>query len=300
MDKSVVIMAAGMGSRYGGLKQLDQIGPSGETIIEYSVYDAIRAGFNKVVFIIRKDIEEPFKAQIGSKFVEDVQVEYVFQELEDIPEGFSVPTERAKPWGTGHAMLTALPVVSEPFIVINADDFYGADAFLKAADYLDQVKPGELGAALIGFFLKNTLSDHGTVSRGICTASAEGTLIDVVETHGIHKNSDGIVLADDREGLSKDDVVSMNMWAFSPSIFDWTLKYFKRFLTEKGTELKSEFYIPLIVNTLIQEEALGVQVLETASEWFGVTYQEDKPEVVTQVATYVEKGLYPTNLWGGK
>lgn len=300
MDKTVVIMAAGMGTRYGGLKQLDQIGPAGETIIDYSVYDALRAGFTKVVFIIRKDIEAPFKEQIGSKFAHKVDVRYVFQELSDIPAGFTPPEERTKPWGTGHAMLTAAPVVSEPFIVINADDFYGADAFKKAADYLDGVRPGELKAALVGFLLKNTLSDHGSVARGVCSANGDGLLDDVEEILGIHRNEEGILVADNREGLKDDDIVSMNMWAFSPAIFDHTLAYFKRFLTEKREDPKAEFYIPLVVNTLIQEKNLGVKVLETGSEWYGVTYREDKPEVEASVGRYVEEGLYPSDLWGAK
>jgi hypothetical protein len=298
MDKTMVVMAAGMGSRYGGLKQLDQIGPSGETIIDYSVYDALRAGFNKVVFVIRRDIEEAFKEQVGSRFADKVEVRYVYQALEDLPEGFSVPEGRTKPWGTGHAMLTAAAETAEPFIILNADDFYGADAFRTAAAFLDTVKPGELKAALVGFLLKNTLSENGSVARGICGADGNGMLTDVEEILGIQRDRGGKLIADNRDNLREDDLVSMNMWAFSPAVFDYTLTYFERFLTERARDPKAEFYIPTAVNILIKEESAGVKVLETSSEWFGVTYREDKPAVAASIAAYVEKGLYPSDLWG--
>ncbi len=297
MDKTVVIMAAGMGSRYGGLKQLDQVGPSGETIIDYSVYDAIQAGFTKIVFIIREDFADVFKQKIGSMFEGRITVEYVYQKLSDIPEGFSVPEERSKPWGTGHAMLTAAPVTSDPFIIINADDFYGRDSFIKTAEYLDKAEAGEMSAALCGFYLKNTLSVNGTVSRGVCSTNENSKLVDVEETHGICRADDGGIISDKMSDLSDNTIVSMNMWAFSPTIFKYAEEYFKRFLKNHGTELKSEFYIPLIVNTLITEESLEVSVLETDSEWHGVTYKEDKPEIVAAIGKMVEAGIYPSSLW---
>ncbi len=297
MDKTVVIMAAGMGSRYGGLKQLDQVGPSGETIIDYSVFDAIRAGFSKVVFIIRRDIEEPFKEQIGARYTGRVRVEYVFQELSDIPAGFSVPEGRTKPWGTAHAMLTAASSVREPFIIINADDFYGKDAFARAAEYLDRVDPKQLNAALVGFLLKNTLSDHGTVSRGVCAADENGVLVDVEENHGIERNEDGIMISDTRDSLGEDTIVSMNMWAFTPPVFEYARRSFIRFLKESGTRSDSEIYIPMVVNELIQAESLQVKVLETSAEWFGVTYRDDKPAVVAAIEGLVAEGSYPKALW---
>ena len=298
MDKTLIILAAGMGTRYGGLKQLDRVGPSGESIIDYSVYDALRAGFNKAVIVIRKDIEEPFKRQIGEKFADRMQVDYVFQNLTDIPQGFTLPAERTKPWGTGHAMLTAGPAVSEPFIIINADDFYGFTAFAKAAEYLNGLNPKELKAALVGFRLKNTLSPHGSVARGVCRVNQGGTLEHVEEVLGIRRDKTGKLISHNRRGLRDNDLVSMNMWAFTPAVFDYTLTYFKRFLHEQRDDSKGEFYIPLAVNNLIQEEALGVKALETDSQWYGVTYREDKVEVEAAISRYVCEGLYPDKLWG--
>ena len=297
MDKTVLIMAAGMGSRYGGLKQLDHIGPNGETIIDYSVFDALRAGFNKIVFIIRKDIEEEFKRVIGSGFSDRITVEYALQELSNIPEKFSVPGGRSKPWGTGHAMLCARDLIHEPFTVINADDFYGYNAFLKAASYLDGINPSELNAALVGFQLKNTLSENGSVARGICTADDSGNLLDIEEILEIHRRDDGKLISANREGLQEDDLVSMNMWAFSPEIFNSTRKYFISFLEKHSNEPKSEFYIPLVVNSLIQEEKLAVKVLKTDTAWFGVTYKEDKPEVIKKINKLIRDKQYPLQLW---
>ncbi|MDC7125843.1 MAG: sugar phosphate nucleotidyltransferase [Spirochaetales bacterium] len=297
MQKTVVIMAAGMGSRYGGLKQLDEVGPSGETIIDYSVYDAIKAGFKKIVFIIREDFDQIFRDKVGSKFENKVNVEYVHQRLENLPEGFSVPDGREKPWGTGHAMLSAASATTDPFIIINADDFYGIDAFKKASDYLDKINSNELKAALCGFYLKNTLSSNGTVSRGICTSNALNELADIEETHGICRSESGKIISDTKNDLTDNTIVSMNMWVFSPVVFNFAESYFKDFLKERGKELKSEFYIPTVVNNLINEEQLGIYVLETASEWYGVTYKEDKPEIVKAIASQVENGSYPANLW---
>ena len=297
MEKTVVIMAAGMGTRYGGLKQLDQVGPSGESIIDYSVFDAVRAGFSRIVFIIREEFADLFKNKISLKFKNRVQIEYVYQNLNDIPEEFTVPEGRMKPWGTGHAMLAAASVTAGPFIIINADDFYGGDAFLKTSEYLDTVKHGELKAALCGFHLKNTLSDNGSVSRGICKANSDSELVDIEEVHGIKRGQNFALVSDTRTDLTDDTIVSMNMWAFSDEIFRYADEYFRRFLRIHGNEIKAEYYIPLIVNTLIEEEFLRVKVLKTDSEWYGITYKEDKPVIVEAIASMVETGKYPFRLW---
>ncbi len=297
MEKTLIVMAAGMGSRYGGLKQLDIIGPSGETIIDYSVYDAIRAGFTKIIFVLRRDIEEEFRQRVGSRFEDRVKVVYVFQELEDLPGEFSVPEGRTKPWGTGQAMLSAADAVTEPYLIINADDFYGADAFGRAAAYLDGCHPEELEAGLVGFRLKNTLSEHGTVARGVCRADDRGVLLDVEEILEIRRDEEGRYSSANRDGLADDDLVSMNMWLFTPEVMDYARSCFTAFLKEKGSELKSEFYIPLIVNTMIEREGVPVQLLETESRWFGVTYREDKPAVEAELAALIEQGCYPRSLW---
>ena len=298
MDKTLIVMAAGMGTRYGGLKQLDVIGPSGETIIDYSVYDAVRAGFNKVVFVLRRDILDEFKQRIASRFENKVTVECVIQDLHDLPDGFKVPDGRSKPWGTGQAMLSSADVVNEPYLIINADDFYGADAFAKAAAYLDGCDPCALEAALVGFRLKNTLSENGSVARGVCRADDEGILLDVEEILEISRNEQGVYSAANREGLADEDLVSMNMWLFTPAVMDRARTYFSEFLKEKGTEMKSEFYIPLIVNTMIERENTRVKVLDTDSRWFGVTYKEDKPAVEAAVADLIARKQYPGSLWG--
>ena len=296
MEKTLVVLAAGMGTRYGGLKQLDQVGPSDETIIDYSVYDAIRAGFTKVVFIIRKDIEEAFKTELSSKYSGSIKVEHVFQEISDIPDGFTVPEERKKPWGTGHAMLTAKDAVSGPFLVINADDFYGNDSYRIASEYLESFDNKKIDAALVGFYVQNTLSDYGTVSRGLCKADDHQNLTFVEEIHGIHQKG-GAIESDSEHLLSGMDIVSMNMWLFSNPVFEIAWKYFSRFLNEAISSPKTEFYIPLIVNNLIAEEKIRVKVLETDSDWFGVTYKEDKPTVIAKIAELVQKGVYPEKLW---
>ncbi len=300
MKKTLIIMAAGMGSRYGGLKQLDIIGPSGETIIDYSVYDAIKTGFDKIVFIIRKDIEQEFRSKIGSHFSGRIQVEYVLQGLDKLPEGFTPPENRQKPWGTGHAMLCAAPVVDENFLIINADDFYGRDAFARAAAYLDSIPAGKMEAGLVGFYLKNTLSENGTVARGICEADASGNLSGVEETLEIERRSDGSYSCHSGRELKDSDLVSMNMWAFSPAVFEYTEDYFVEFLKERAVEEKSEFYIPLVVNTLIERENTAVKVLDTDSVWYGVTYKEDKDAVSAAVRSMVAAGAYPEKLWKGE
>lgn len=299
MKKTLVIMAAGMGSRYGGLKQLDVIGPSGETILDYSVYDALKAGFSKVVFILRKEIEQEFRDKVVSRFAHKVDVRCVLQSLDDLPEGFSVPEGRTKPWGTGQAMLCAKDVVDEPFLIINADDFYGADAFQQASAYLDSMNPGELAAGLVGFYLKNTLSENGSVARGICQADGQGILVDVEEVLEIQQNKDGTISSKNRKGLSPEDLVSMNMWAFSPEVFAYTQERFHHFLKESGKEEKSEFFIPLVVNAMIHEKGTSVKVLETTSRWFGVTYKEDKPAVMASLRELIDKNIYPESLWDG-
>jgi len=300
---SLLILAAGMGSRYGGLKQLDAMGPAGEVVLDYSVYDAIRAGFGKVVFVIRRDFEELFRTQIGSKFEGCIAVEYAFQDINDLPAGFSVPEGRTKPWGTAHALLSAADVVNEPFLMINADDFYGQDAYRKIAADLVQPRPddGRSHWSMVGFYLKNTLSDHGSVSRGVCTRDAGGMLATVLEMTKIFKHGDG---AENREvegapvPLTGDEVVSMNFFGFTPDIFPHLRKAFMSFLEKRGAELKSECYVPAEVDALIHAGKAEVRVLETSGKWFGVTYPEDKAEVVASIRRLIDAGEYPPSLWG--
>jgi NDP-sugar pyrophosphorylase family protein len=303
MKPTLLILAAGMGSRYGGLKQLDAMGPSGEVVLDYSVYDAIRAGFGKVVFVIRRDFEELFRTQIGSKFEGRITVDYAFQDLNDLPEGFSVPEGRTKPWGTAHALLSAANVVNEPFLMINADDFYGQDAYKKIAADLVQPRPndGKSHWSMVGFYLKNTLSDHGSVSRGVCTRDANGMLTTVLEMTKIFKHGNA---AENREvegayvPLTGDEVVSMNFFGFTPDIFPHLRKAFAEFLSKRGTELKSECYVPAEVDALISAGKAEVRVLETTGKWFGVTYPEDKAEVVASIRKLIDAGEYPQSLWG--
>jgi dTDP-glucose pyrophosphorylase len=290
-------MAAGMGSRYGGLKQIESVGPSGETIIDYSIYDALRAGFGKLVFIIRKDIEEPFKEVVGARFERRVAVEYVFQELDKIPQGFQVPQGRTKPWGTTQAILTTEGVIHEPFAVINADDFYGAEGYRVLGQHLQS---GSADYAMVGFILRNTLSDFGSVARGVCQVSGDGYLdriaeLTAVEHDGAHaKNTDpeGHVTS-----LTGDEPVSMNMWGFTPRIFPQLQERFRTFLEQSGTNLKSECYIPNTVGELIQAGQARVKVLHTHDSWFGVTYREDHQRVVDSIKRLVHEGHYPERLW---
>ena len=291
-----------MGSRYGGLKQLDAMGPGGEAVIDYSVFDAVRAGFGKVVFIIRRDFEEQFRAHIGARFEGVVEVAYAFQQIDDLPEGFSVPVGREKPWGTGHAILSARAVTGEPFAAINADDFYGRDAFEKLAGFLttaDEQEPVH-HYAMVGFRLKNTLSDFGSVSRGICETGGSGMLKSVTEMTGIEKR-DGGAFQENADGsvtqLTGNEIVSMNMWGFTPGLFMHLEKKFREFLELRGAEMKSEFYIPSVVDELIGQGLADTRVLETDSTWFGVTYQEDKPHVIGSIRSLIEAGEYPEKLW---
>lgn len=301
MTISLVVLAAGMGSRYGGLKQLDQVGPSGETIIDYSIYDAIRAGFERVVFIIRRDIEAAFKEQIGSRYEGRIDVAYAFQELDALPDGFTVPAERQKPWGTGQAILCAADAVDGNFAVINGDDFYGADTFSTAADYLRTAADGERADyCMLAFMLRNTLSDFGSVCRGVCTCDAQQYLQSVKECCGIERDGDGAVYTDDdgrQHHFAGDELVSMNLFGFTPSIFDALRSQFKDFLKEHGEELKSEFYIPSVVNKMLEDKAATVRVLRSQAQWYGVTYREDKEHVQQSIARMVSDGTYPQSLW---
>lgn len=297
---TLLILAAGMASRYGGsLKQIQKFGPSGETIMDYSLFDAIRAGFGKVVFIIRKEFADEFKAIFEPKLKGKVDVEYVYQELTDIPKGFSVPEGRTKPWGTAHAMLCARHKINEPFIVINADDFYGKDAFEKAHGFLGkQVSPGKYG--IIGYELIKTLSDHGTVSRGVCTVDAHNHLTGITERTKIYPEN-GKIIYEDAEGakheVPTDSKVSMNFWCFHPSVFEITEQQFSEFLRLHGGEAKSEFFIPLVADEFIRTGQGSVDLVPTSSQWFGVTYKEDAPFVTNSIQGLVAKGDYPSNLW---
>lgn len=289
---TLVLLAAGMGSRYGGLKQVDPVGPSGETLLDYSIYDALRAGFGKVVFIIRHDIEAQFREVVGKRFEGRVPVDYAFQELADLPAGFKVPEGRTKPWGTTHAILAATNVVREPYAVLNADDFYGRESFVTIARHLTS---GSQDLAMVGFQLKNTLSEHGTVARGICGVGADGFLTSVEEFTKIGKTATGA-----REGdraFTGDELVSMNFWGFHPALFPALKERFTAFLQKSGNEQKSECYIPATVNELMVAGQARVKMLSSSSAWFGVTYKEDKPRVVESIAKLVERGEYPAKLW---
>lgn len=300
MEPALVVMAAGMGSRYGGLKQLDPVGPSGEVIMDYSIYDALQAGFKKVVFIIRKDIEAAFREHIGQRVEKVMDVEYAFQELDCIPSGFTVPEGRTKPWGTAHALLVASQCIQSPFGVINADDFYGRASFVQLADYLRHSSVDAVDYALVGFRLANTLSENGSVARGICALNSDHFLQDVEEYTDIQRDSNGSIIAqvDGRaKTLADDTPVSMNMWGFTPAFFDHGWEAFRQFLTEQGTEMKSECYIPSVVDGWIKHNQCSVQVIETSSSWFGVTYSQDKPSVVASVQKMIDQGIYPSPLW---
>ncbi|MFA7230129.1 MAG: sugar phosphate nucleotidyltransferase [Victivallaceae bacterium] len=301
MKPTLLVLAAGMGSRYGGLKQLDQVGPSGETIIDYSIYDAIRAGFGKVVFIIRRDIEAAFKQTVGKRYEGLIDVDYAYQQLDDLPTGFSVPAGREKPWGTGHAVRSARNVVKEPFAVINADDFYGRHGYKVLADYLTNAKDGaKADYSMCGFIMRNTLSDNGTVSRGVCELDADGNLTQVVEHTKLERNGDAAksyLENGDIVDFTADEIVSMNMWGFTPSLFDHIERLFVDFLKNRGGELKSEFFIPLVADTLIKENKAQVKVMKSTDAWFGITYREDKPIVVNSIQALVKKGAYPEKLF---
>ena len=289
---TLLIMAAGMGSRYGGLKQLDAIGPSGETIIDYSVYDAIKAGFTKVVFIIRKDFEQEFKSKITDKYEGQIQVEFAFQDLNDLPDEFTCPEGREKPWGTGHAIFSARNIINEPFVAINGDDFYGRESFKVVADYY---RKGANSFSMVAFKLDKTLSSFGGVTRGLCTVNDE-KLNTVLETADLQKTDYGVSSNRDIE-LDGSEPVSMNVWGFTPILFKYLEEKFVEFLSENGTEMKSEYLIPSVVNELIQSGQETVHVLRSGATWFGVTYKEDKPYVEGEIEKLVNKGEYPGKLF---
>lgn len=291
-----------MGSRYGGLKQMDPMGPNGETVLDYSVYDAIRAGFGKVIFIIREDFAEAFRQGVGSRFAGRIEVDYAFQKLDDLPDGFKVPEGRTKPWGTAHAVRAARHLVDGPFAVINADDFYGSDAYVRAASFLASPRPEAERAhyAMVGYPLVNTLSDHGDVNRGICTCDDNGLLSTVEEYVKIEREADGVVRGNSLDGTRREvcetSPVSMNFWAFSRCFIDHLETEFGHFIKHFGHMEKSENYIPTVVDALIRAGKADCSVLETTSHWFGVTYPEDKPHVVASIQRLIASGEYPENL----
>ena len=290
-----------MGSRYGGLKQIDPMGPNGETVLDYSVYDAIRAGFGTVIFIIREDFAEAFRQGVGMRFADRIKVDYAFQKLDDLPEGFTVPEDREKPWGTAHAVRAARHLVNGPFAVINADDFYGSDAYVRAANFLKAPRSGNKAHyAMVGYPLVNTLSDHGDVNRGICTRNEEGLLTSVEEYVKIERESDDVVrgtaLDGTRREVSEDAPVSMNFWAFRPCFYEFLEQDFNRFLAESGTVEKSEYYIPTAVDSMIRTSKADCSVLHTTSHWFGVTYPDDKQHVVASIQRLIDSGEYPATL----
>ena len=303
---ALVVMAAGIGSRYGGLKQIDPVGPQGEIVIDYSLYDALRAGFGKVVFLIRREMEEPFREKIGKSIEARVETAYVFQEIAQVPAGFAVPPERQKPWGTGHAVLVCKDVVHTPFAVINADDFYGATAFQVLAQYLRQAedRPGMYAYGMVGYRLSHTLSAYGYVARGVCQTTPDGYLLDIRERTRIEKFADGARYTEngtDWVSLPDDTIVSMNMWGFTPSIFTELEARFPAFLQQSAANvLKAEYFLPDVVGALLHEHKAGVRVLPTNEKWFGVTYREDRPRVQAAIQALIAQGAYPRDLWNGE
>ncbi len=300
MDKTLLVLAAGMGSRYGGLKQLDAVGPSGEVVLDYSVHDALWAGFNKVVFVIRRDFQKEFEETVVRRYDGQVAIELAFQELDDLPEGFTKPPARNKPWGTGHAIRAARHVIRDPFLVVNADDFYGMEAYSKMAGFLNRGGEG-LSIGMVAYPLSNTLSEHGAVSRGICTVAADQSLIRVEEHTGIVRRA-GEILGTDSKGdvckLSGAEMASMNFWGFTTEVFAHLENLFGKFLVSGGIENpKSEFYIPSAVSEIIASGAAPASVLFSAGCWFGVTYKEDRDAVATALSQMVQDRLYPTPLW---
>jgi len=300
LKPTLLVLAAGMGSRYGGLKQIDALGPNGETIIDYSIYDAIRAGFGKVVMVIRKSIEEEFKQVFFKKYSGKIEIEYVLQEIEYVPQGATYHPDRVKPWGTAHAVLMADGVINEPFCVINGDDFYGADAFQQMANYLMQLKNENPEYCMVGYQLARTLSDYGFVSRGICETDKDNMLLQVTECTQIKRIGSVICYKDAQEvnqPLPEDQIVSMNFWGFTPAYFNDLKVLFEKFIYANGNNLKSELYIPTVLSELIDEKKATVKVLSSTAEWFGVTYKEDRSFVVDRLKKLTEKGVYPSPLW---
>ena len=301
---TLLVLAAGMGSRYGALKQMDGVGPNNEAIIDYSIYDAIRAGFGKVVFVIRHSFADAFTAVFNAeRFGGKIEVEIVYQELDYLPEGFTVPEGREKPWGTNHALLMGKSVINEPFVVINADDFYGADAYRVIGEYLSGLADEKGHYCMVGYEVNKTLSENGTVSRGVCSINDEGFLSSIVERTKIERNAEGQIVFHDLgedEVLAENTPVSMNLFGFTPDYFDHSEAYFREFLADPATQanLKAEFFIPLMVNNLIGNGTAKLKVLSTTANWFGVTYQADKPQLMAKIEELIEAGVYPRNLWG--
>ena len=302
MKPTLLILAAGIGSRYGGLKQVDPVGPNGEAIIDYSIFDAVRAGYGKVVFVIRESFAEAFKETFDSKLKGRIETEYVYQELDSfVPKDLTIHPDRKKPWGTGHAVLVAKNVVNEPFVVINADDFYGPAAYRMIPEYLSETKMMDKPHyCMVGYGLKNTLSEHGFVSRGICEKDDEEYLKTVVERTHIEK-TDGRIISQIDENtqmeLTGEEVVSMNIWGFAPSYFGFLEQYFTSFITKNAGNPKGEFYIPFVVNELITRNNIRLKVLESKDQWFGVTYKDDREMAVSSIRNLVNKGIYPEKLW---
>ena len=293
-------MAAGMGSRFGGLKQITAVDEMGHAIIDYSMFDAYRAGFRKVCFIIKHEIEDDFKASVGKRMEKVFDVQYVYQQLDCLPEGYSVPEGRVKPWGTNHAVMMAADAIREPFAVINADDFYGAEAYKTIGDYLSQLGESRNRYCMVAYDLDKTLSDNGTVSRGVCGVDAAGNLTSMVERTQIERMPDGRIVFHDGgadEVLAGDTPVSMNLFGFTPDFFTYSREYFKTWLAGNKENLKAEFYIPTMVNKLIGEGTASLRVLRSAAQWHGVTYKEDKPALVASIEKMIAEGKYPRNLW---
>ena len=301
MKPTLFVLAAGMGSRYGGLKQLDGLGPNGETIMDYSIFDAIRGGFGKIVFVIRRDFEQDFRDKVLSKYEGHIPTELVFQAIDDLPEGFTCPADRAKPWGTNHAVLMGKDVIKEPFAVINADDFYSRDAFAVMGKWLNELPEGSTGKySMVGFRICNTLSENGTVARGVCGKNEAGMLTDVVERTEIMR-VDGTICYKDENGewqpVGEETPVSMNFWGFTPDYFQYSEAQFVDFLKENIDKPKSEFFIPLVVDTLINNGKATCEVLDTTAKWFGVTYAADRPGTVEKIQALVDAGEYPAKLF---
>ncbi len=298
---TLVLLAAGMGSRYGGVKQIDSVGPNGEAIIDYSIYDALRTGFTDLCFVVRADIEEAVREFFAGKFPDTIRVSYAIQSLDDIPEGISAPANREKPWGTSHAVYAARGVVSTPFAVINADDFYGRDAYKTLHAYLSALANDETDYAMVGYRLEETLSPHGTVSRGICKTDADGFLESITEHKKIEATGSRIIdTLDDgsTQELQPDDIASMNMFGFTPAVFPQIEREFTSFVRKNGDNPKAEFYIPDLMTRLIATKNAQMRVLSTSARWFGMTYREDRKVVQERIREYVESGIYPRNLWG--
>jgi len=296
---TLLVLAAGIGSRYGGLKQMDQVGPSGEAIIDYSIYDAVQAGFGKVVFVIREDIEKEFKEVFIDKLKDRIEVDYVFQHIDMVPKGVRFSSARKKPWGTGHAVLVAEQKINEPFAVINADDFYGYDSYQVMADFLTNSSDIH-EYSMVGYRLDRTLSDHGYVARGVCETNKESYLKIVTERTRIEKENNKIIFTDEdgtKTGLNGSETVSMNFWGFNTSVFDYLNKHFIKFMTENSNNTKAEFFIPDLIADLIKKNSAKVKVLNTDESWFGVTYREDKPVVIESIRELISKRVYPSKLW---